>query len=78
MVLTILVAGGCGTELDSPSDSIIAPSDSTITISPESYTYISSGSPITYYETQSFSISVKNKDGQLIGKVREIIFYTGA
>ncbi len=64
----LVVIYGCGTELDSPDSSIIAPPGSTISINPSEFADTSDIPE--YYLRQDYSVIVWSQDKRPIGKVK--------
>lgn len=75
-LLIALLMNSCGTEIDSPDGSIIAPPGSTITIAPGSFT-ANIGGPVSYY-THTFSVYVEGPDERPVGRARLLIQYPWA
>ncbi|MCX7794040.1 MAG: hypothetical protein N2257_06525 [Thermodesulfovibrionales bacterium] len=68
LFMIIFLASSCGTELDLPGDSIIAPPGSTITINPAEFTD-TPDIPETYLR-KDYSVIVRDSNDIPIGRVR--------
>lgn len=79
LILTgLLFLLGCGGAIDlGPGGSVSAPEDATITISPSSVT-VKDGRSSSYWDTQYFFITVKNKNGIPLPDVEIRMYYIWA